>query len=131
MEGMPYVKDMDGGKLYISDRVIAQLAGYAAMDVFGIVGMVPQKPISEGLLEILGRENLAKGVEVVLADKKDREEEGKGEVSLNLYAIVTYGVRIPEVARNLQERVLYALRTFLGIEAATVNVHVRGVKVES
>lgn len=78
MEGMPYVKDMDGGKLYISDRVIAQLAGYAAMDVFGIVGMVPQKPISEGLLEILGRENLAKGVEVVLADKKDREEEGKG-----------------------------------------------------
>jgi len=125
---MSYVKDLDGGKLYILDRVIAQIAGYAAMDVFGIVGMVPQKPFSEGLLEILGRENLAKGVEVTIENK---EVGGEVEISLSLYVIVTYGVRIPEVARNLQERVLYSLRTFLGIETATVNVHIRGVKVES
>lgn len=108
------------GTIEISNDVIATVVGGAATDVFGIVGMASKSQIKDNINEILRRENYAKGVVV-------RQEENG--IAVDVYTIVSYGTKISEVSRNVQEKVKYNLETMLGITANSVNVFVQGVRV--
>ncbi len=50
------------GQIDISNDVIAQIAGGAAIECYGIVGMASKHQIRDGLTDILRKENFAKGV---------------------------------------------------------------------
>jgi len=108
------------GRIEISNDVIATIAGGAAVDCYGIVGMASKNQLKDGLSEILRRENFAKGVIV-------REENG--EVHIDMYIIVSYGVKISEVAHNVQTKVKYTLDQTLGLAVQSINIYVQGVRV--
>ncbi|WP_099224301.1 Asp23/Gls24 family envelope stress response protein [Listeria costaricensis] len=108
------------GKVDITNEVIATIAGGAAEENFGIVGMASQHQIRDGLTDILRRENFTKGVIV------RQEEDG---LHIDMYIIVSFGTKISEVAHNVQERVKYTLEKTLGLSVETVNIYVQGVKV--
>ena len=108
------------GLIEMSNDVIATVVGGAATDVVGIVGMASKKQIKDNIDEILRKENYSKGVVV-------RQEENG--VAVDVYTIVSYGTKISEVSRNVQEKVKYNLETMLGVTANSVNVFVQGVRV--
>ena len=108
------------GIIEISNEVIATVVGGAATDVFGIVGMASKKQIKDNINEILRKENYSHGVVV-------RQEENG--IAVDVYTIVSYGTKISEVSRNVQEKVKYNLETMLGVSANSVNVFVQGVRV--
>jgi uncharacterized alkaline shock family protein YloU len=108
------------GQIQITDEVIATIAGVAAMDCYGLVGMASRSQIKDGITELLGRENLAKGVEV-------RTE--RGEIVIDMYIIVGYGTKISEVAHNVQSKVKYTLDQLLGLKVNRVNIYVQGVRL--
>lgn len=107
------------GKVVISEELIATLAGVAAVECYGLVGMSSRK-FKDGIAELLGRDNLSRGVEVHLDN---------GKLCVELHIIVSYGTKIPEVAANVIEKVKYILERFTGLTVAQVNVHVQGVRV--
>ncbi len=107
------------GKIDISEEVIATIAGGAAMECYGLVGMASRK-ITDGFADLLGRENLARGVVVSVQGN---------EVIIDLYIIVGYGVRISEVAANIMDRVRFTTENFTGLTVAKVNINVQGVRV--
>ncbi|GAQ26077.1 MULTISPECIES: Asp23/Gls24 family envelope stress response protein [Tepidanaerobacter] len=108
------------GEIEISKDVIAVLAGNAAVECYGLVGMVSRK-MSDGLTELLGRENLHKGVEVRL----------EGDLLIiDLHVVVQYGIKIHEVANNVIEKVSFTLENFLGFEPDKINVIVHGVRTK-
>jgi uncharacterized alkaline shock family protein YloU len=107
------------GKIDISEEVIATIAGAAAVECYGLVGMSSRK-ITDGFTELLGRENLARGVMVKIDDD---------QVVIDLYIVVGYGVNISEVATNVMERVRYTTENLTGLHVAQVNVNVQGVRV--
>lgn len=108
------------GHVDIATEVIATIAGGAAIDCYGIVGMASQKQIKDGITELLGRENLSKGIVV----RKVGEE-----VHIDMYIIVSYGTKISEVAHNVQTKVKYTLDQMLGLSVDSVNIFVQGVRV--
>lgn len=108
------------GQIDISNDVIAMIAGGAAIDCYGIVGMASKKQIKDGLTEILRRENFARGVIV-------RQEED--QVFIDMYIIVSYGTKISEVANNVQSKVKYTLDQTVGLSVDAVNIFVQGVRV--
>src|SRR5699024_5200744 len=110
----------DYGTIEISKEVNATVVGGAATEIFGIVGMASKNQIRDNVSEILKKENYARGVII-------RKEQDT--VAVDVYIIVSYGIKISEVSRNVQERVAYQLETTLGIEADSVNVYVQGVRV--
>lgn len=110
----------DMGNIDVSEEVIATIAGGAALECYGLVGMASRSQIKDGIAELLGRENLSKGIEVRTT------EDG---VELGLYIIVSYGTKISEVAHNVQTKVKYALNQALGLHAHTVNIFVQGVRL--
>lgn len=104
------------GNVRISDEVVAVIAGIAATEVDGVAGM--SGGIVGGITEILGKKNLGKGVKV---------EVGEKEAAIDLYVVIDYGVRIPEVAGQVQENVKRAVESMTGLDVVEVNIHIQGV----
>ena len=107
------------GELSISDDVLATLAGISAIECYDIVGMA-SKRATDGLVELLGSDNLSRGVKVV--------SQGN-EVSVELYIIVEYGISIAAVAKNVIETVKYNVENLTGATVKKVNITVEGVRV--
>ena len=109
-------KETNLGSIRIADEVVSIIAGLDATEVEGIAGM--SGGIVSGVTEMLGRKNFTKGVKV---------EVGEKEAAVDLYIVVKYGVRIPDVALAAQENVKQAIETMTGLSVVEVNVHVQGV----
>lgn len=117
---MPVQQTTEYGHIHVSDEVISILAGSAALECYGLVGMASRKQLKDGITELLGRENLSRGVEI-------RHE---GDVlNIDLYIIVSYGTKISEVAHNVQNRVKYVMNDVVGLQVESVNIFVQGVRV--
>ena len=108
------------GQIDISNEVIATIAGGAAVDCYGIVGMASKNQIKDGLTDILRKDNFTRGVIV-------RQEEDL--VHIDMYIIVSYGTKISEIAHNVQSKVKYTLDKTVGLAVDTVNIFVQGVRV--
>lgn len=108
------------GQIDISNEVIATIAGGAATDCYGIVGMASKNQIKDGLTDILRRDNFTKGVIV---------RQQNEEVHIDMYIIVSYGTKISEVAHNVQAKVKYTLDQTVGLSVDSVNIYVQGVRV--
>jgi uncharacterized alkaline shock family protein YloU len=108
------------GIIDISNNVIATVVGGAATSIYGIVGMASRNQIRDNLNDILKRENYARGVVV-------RQTDNGVKIEVNI--IVSYGTKISEVCRNVQDKVKYNLETMLGVTTDEVTVIVQGVKV--
>ncbi|OAT86532.1 Asp23/Gls24 family envelope stress response protein [Desulfotomaculum copahuensis] len=104
------------GSIRIADEVVRVIAGLAATEVPGVAGM--SGGVAGGIAEMLGRKNLSKGVKV---------EVGEKEAAVDMFVIVDYGVRIPEVAAEIQEKVKKAIEAMTGLSVVEVNVNVQGV----
>lgn len=107
------------GNIRIADEVIATLAGIATTEVEGVVGM--SGTIAGEIAEILGKKNLAKGVKI---------ERNGDLISIDLHLIVNYGVRIPEVAWEVQEKVKKTIESITGLEIEKINIYIESVYIE-
>ncbi|MFY4773846.1 Asp23/Gls24 family envelope stress response protein [Metabacillus sp. RGM 3146] len=108
------------GQIDISNDVIATVAGGAAIDCYGIVGMASKNQIKDGITDILRKENFSRGIIV-------RQEEDR--IHIDMFIIVSYGTKISEVANNVQNKVKYILDHTVGLSVDSVNIFVQGVRV--
>lgn len=108
------------GQIDISNDVIAQIAGGAAIECYGIVGMASKHQIRDGVTDILRKENFAKGVLI--------RQQGD-DLHIDMYIVVSYGTKISEVAYQVQSKVKYTVNKTLGMSVKSVNIFVQGVRV--
>ena len=109
----------DYGKIIISEEVVSTIAGITAIEIDGVVGM--SGGIVGGLGEMLGRKNLSKGV---------KAEVGERETNIDLFIIVKYGTKIPDICSTMQEKVKKEVESMTGLEVREVNINVEGVATE-
>ena len=107
---MSISKSTQYGNIEISIDAIASLAGGVVTECYGVVGMASQKFLKDGIAELLVRQ------------KEDHLE-------LDLYIVVSHGVKISEIVYEVQQRVKYMLEKSLELEFKKVNVYVQDVKV--
>lgn len=108
------------GSIRIADEVVKVIAGLASIEIKGVAGM--SGGLAGGIAEMLGRKNLAKGIKV---------EVGEKEAAVDLFVIMDYGIRIPDVAAQIQESVKSAVERMTGLVVVEVNVNVQGVAFAS
>ncbi len=102
----------------IAEEVVAKIAGIAASEVKGVYGM--NGGFVEGLSEMLGKKSFSKGVKVQVGEK---------DTTIDLFIIVEYGCRIPDIAWEIQNRVKTAVENMTGLKVLEVNIHVQGVNL--
>ena len=113
---MPGTINNEYGKVTISEDIIATVAGYAATENYGVVGM-SAKTATDAILKLVGSEaNKKRGVKVSFLGEGD-------EVDIDLYVTMVYGV----VAKNMIDNVRYRVQETTGIKVANVNIHVESI----
>ena len=105
------------GRIEVFPAVVGAIAGHAAIECYGVMGMAA-RGLRDGVATLLRRENLHRGVEV---------REVEGQLSIDVYVVVQYGVRITEVAHNLKSAVRFEVERSTGVSVSEVNVFVQGV----
>jgi len=109
------------GSVIIDDEVIARIAGLAAMECYGVVGMASIN-VKDGFVQLLLGENLTKGIKVSTKDDK---------LTMEFHIIVEYGTNISAIADNLISNVTYKVKDMLGLQVADISVYVEGIRTDN
>lgn len=117
---MQVVKPYKNGNLTVSLNAIAAIAGNAATECYGVLGLASKNPIKDELTELLGSENFVKGVNV---------KETRLGIEIDIHIIVAYGIKITEIVSEVQKKVRYVLKKALDLNFSAVNVFVQSMKV--
>lgn len=108
------------GSIKIADEVIATCAMNATNRTEGVADL--SAGITDTLSKnILGKTSLYKGIKIV------QEDQG---VTVDIHIVVDYGVKIPEVAWNVQENVKKEIESITGLKIKAVNIFVQGVSFD-
>lgn len=117
---MSIERNTNFGNINVTNDALATLVGGIVSECYGVVGMASQKLLKDGLAELLGQENYARGVEVTKTENS---------LQIDLYIMISYGIRVSQVVSELQKKVKYELEKSLDLDITSVNVYVQGVKV--
>lgn len=104
------------GSIYISEEVIMELAKKTLTTIPGV------QPASPGIASKLGIGRKASdGIRVSVEDKFPPL------VTVDVYLMVKYGLRIPDLAWDVQEAIKKALEQYTGYDVKAVNINVQGI----
>ena len=106
------------GEVRISPDVFTAITGSAATNCYGVKGMAVRSK-TDGLVHLLKRESMAKGVKVYYTED--------GTVSIELHIIVENGVNLPAVCRSIMSEVKYKVNKYTGIPVQRVDICVDSV----
>ncbi len=109
------------GLITINNEVIAKVAGLAASDCYGVVGMAV-KNVKDGIVHLLKKDSLAKGIKITVEDNALR---------LELHIIVEYGTNIPAIAETVCSTVKYRVEEASELKVKGISIFVEGVRVDS
>lgn len=109
----------ENGAIVLSDNVIARVAGIAASNCYGVVGM-SYKSTTDSIASLLKWDSITKGIKVSTVDEK---------ITVDLHVIVEYGVNINAISESIVEQVKYAVEDATGFKVGSVNVNVDGIRV--
>ena len=109
----------DLGEIRISSDVFTNVTGSAATNCYGVKGMAVRST-TDGLVHLLKRESMSKGVKVYYNED--------GTVSIELHIIVENGVNLMAVCRSIMSEVRYVVSKTTGVEVAAVDVCVDSMR---
>ena len=113
-----YDCDENIGRIRISEQVVAVIAGIAATEVEGVESLVGN--ITNEIVAKMGIKNLSRGIRLKMVDDT---------VFVQITVNIRYGYSIPDISRNIQEKVSQAIENMTGLSVAEVNVIVSDVTV--
>jgi uncharacterized alkaline shock family protein YloU len=109
--------EQEVGIVKISDEVVSVIAGLATAEVEGIAGM-SASIVGEISQIFTGKKNVSKGVKVSVENNS---------AIIDLYTVVEYGVKIPELAQKVQVNVKRTVETMTGLAVSGVNIYIQNV----
>lgn len=109
------------GNIKISVEVVSTIAGIATSEIEGVSCMYSS--FVGGVAQKLGaKKSASKGVKV---------DMNADSVSIDLYVVVDYGIKIPELAWSIQEKVKDSVETMTGLTVEKVNIHIEGISFDN
>ena len=106
------------GTLKVSNDCIADLAGYAALECYGVVGMA-MSDAENGVTRLLPFNRLRNGIGVAMED---------GRIVVDIHVVLEPGVNMSSVSANLVSSVKFILKQIAELDDVEVRVHIEGIR---
>ncbi|MBC8499268.1 MAG: Asp23/Gls24 family envelope stress response protein [Candidatus Atribacteria bacterium] len=114
----------DLGQIEISKETIESIVSLNLADVKGVVGS--KKTIIKEITDMLmGDTDKSK---LSISSRTIKIEAKNNTPLINLYIIIKYGVRIPNIAWDIQTRIKEDIKNKLGININEIDIHVEGIQ---
>ena len=110
---------MSNNKLSPSLDTIASVIGNTLQEVFGVVGLGNKKSLKDNINIFFKTESFKDGVAV----KKENDK-----YIIDIYVILSYGVKISEVINNISSQVRFNLEKKFNIKIKSINIFIQDVK---
>ncbi|WP_160721752.1 Asp23/Gls24 family envelope stress response protein [Isachenkonia alkalipeptolytica] len=104
------------GNVYIYDEVLKAIIAASVEEIKGVAGLSPG--FMEEIIEGLGKRNHSKGIKI--SDKNQ-------QMIIDLYVIIEYGTKIPDLSWEIQQNVKRSMENILNIKTSKVNINIQGV----
>jgi len=114
----------DLGEINVTRETIRSIVSLNLADVKGLVGS--RKSIIKEITDMLRGETNENEIEE--ADRTIKVEIKDNKPLINLFIIIKYGVRIPDIAWDIQSRVKEGLIKKLGVEINEIDIHIQGIQ---
>jgi len=114
----------DLGEINVTIETIGSIVSLNLADVKGVVGS--RKSIIKEITDMLRGDTSENEIEE--ASRTIKVEIKDNKPLINLYIIIKYGVRIPDIAWDIQSRVKEGLRKKLGTDIYEIDIHVQGIQ---
>lgn len=105
-----------GGEIVVAPEVLEVIVGIAASKIEGVYAM--RGNLATNVTELFGGSVHDKGVSL---------SNENGDIKINLYCYLNYGVSVPKVAIDMQEKVKQQVLYMTDLQLSEVNVHVVGI----
>ena len=105
------------GTLRVSNDCIADLAGYAALECYGVVGMA-EIDQEAGVARLLPSARIHAG----------HRRRRLRRVTIDMHVIVEQGVNMASVVRNLTSSVTHLVKQIAELQSVDVKVHIEGLR---
>lgn len=114
----------DLGEIAITESAIAMIAGKAATENYGLVGMTAKSASEEvfGFIRFITGDSKKRGVKVTDVETNTFD--------IDLYVKLMYGLSMAAVAQNIISHVKYRVEALTGMSVRDVNIHVDGIWVD-
>lgn len=112
----------DKGKINISRMTLEFLIHSVLNNIKGVVG--PNKTVLREFSKKLTKTAQSKKDGV---NQEIRIEIKPDTIIINLFLVVHYGIRIPDLTWEIQTKVKEKLKEITGLEINTINVHINGI----
>jgi uncharacterized alkaline shock family protein YloU len=112
------------GEINVTEETIGNIVSLNLADVKGVVGS--RKSIIKEIADMLRGD--ASENEIDEASRNIKIEIKDNKPLINLYIIIKYGVRIPDIAWDIQSRVKEGIMKKLGIDINEIDIHVQGIQ---
>ena len=110
--------EMINGMIKISDEVVETIASVAISEISGVSST--GSGFVDGIAKRLTKKPVTSGIKANI---------GEETVSVDINIVVKYGVRIPEVAWEVQDAVKREIELMTGLTVDNVNVRVVGIDI--
>ena len=110
------------GEINISRETIESMVRLKLADVKGVVGSKRTiiKEITDMLMgNINGTDDTSRNIKVEIKENN---------IFIDLSIIIKYGVRIPDIAWDIQNRIKEELITKIDSDAREINIHIQGIQ---
>ncbi len=114
----------DLGEINVTRETIRSIVSLNLADVKGVVGS--RKSIIKEITDMLRGDTSENEIEEATRTIKVEIKDNKPLISL--YIIIKYGVRIPNIAWDIQSRVKEGLKEKLGTDINEIDIHVQGIQ---
>ena len=114
----------DLGQIEISKETIESIVSLNLADVKGVVGS--KKTIIKEITDMLMGDTDKN--ELNISSRTIKIEINNNKPLINLYIIIKYGVRIPDIAWDIQTRIKEDIKNKLGINIDEIDIHVEGIQ---
>ncbi len=104
------------GRVYIYDEVLKTIIAASVTEIKGVAGMSPG--FVEELIEGFGKKTHSKGIKISYKNQ---------QMIIDLYVIIEYGTKIPDISWDIQQNVKRTIEKILNIKTSKVNINIQGV----
>lgn len=111
-------QETEYGTLQIESAVYTSIAGYAAINCFGVKGMAVRS-VTDGLVHLLRRESMGKGVLVTF--------HSDDSISIDLHIVVDQMINLGAISNSIISEVRYNVTKVTGTTVRSVNVFIDSI----
>jgi len=106
------------GEIVLTEEFLTDLAGNAAINCFGVVGMANKSPV-DAVFSLICQDRLSRGIKV--------RTDGMF-VDIDLHIVVSYGTNITTIVNSIAHRIRYIFDSMCGLTVRDINTFVDGMK---